>query len=1481
MNVGGGFGLRYAAASLLLAIAVLLSGATSALAGPNARIVHTIVKKHNVAPQMGRDLWFTMIQNYGGNTGDKYYNLYVASPMQTNIYVNMANQATKVLPVQPFGVASFNIPLSWEMTKSAIVVPNAIHVWSTDGDICAYLMSHNDYTSDGMYIIPAIGWGKDNVVAAYNALYEGGGAYVFDEPSEFALIANQDNTICTITPSCDIRIESSPKSCRTCLAHSKGIPFVEILNKGDAVQYETISAQDAENYDMTGTIIHSTNPVGVVGGSQCPNIPMGYPYCDHVCEMIPPTRTWADTYISAPFYPANPGKQWSSFLVIGTAANQIIYRDDPVVGHTQYCILGAQFSTYLRDDIDQPSKWFSDQPFLLVQYINSSTYPDGVNSQGDPAEVVINPVEQWTKTVVFQTPISIGNQSPFKNYVNILVNNNAVKSTKFMGKGIAGSTHLAVDADYSVYRIGGLKPGAYEVTSDSGVGVYIYGYGYDESYAWAGSFGTGTFNSPDTVPPVVIPDGECFHAHVFLSDTTKAPEPVASKLGYIRLDTIYNMAYQRDDPNWQEGVGKDSSFYDMFVLDSTKPAILVISIFDIAGNESIITSTYQPQFAALVPPATDFGIGKLITGPAVIMYDTIINKGTVPFSFNDLHLVIGGASGFTLVNPDLSPLAVGEKRIVEISFIPQVPTTSYDTLVFGDPCLKQQVIVYGTGGGADFRITNYDYGTLQIYDAANAGVPPNGPVVKFSDSAVNNPMPKASLSTHIVNLSKTQAIVITSIVSDDPHFVLDPSVKLPFTIDPLDGSKYAGDTTVNFIFTPTAVGSLTFPWHATSSSVGGDGKPLGPRNAKLTGAAAMAGQQLFRDTVITLSCAAAGDMIHIQDTLLATGTLGADITNVTHTADKDPNWTGFVAFLQNGNIADFSKNPEHLNQSDLLIVAEDFHETPGITKSYYDTITATTANGGSLTVHATINLVYREATVSQVPLTFAMAPYKGAAPPPQSFTIQNTAQTEVIVKNVHFPATPPGKYDAAFTITPSMPLPAALQAGQTLTVTLNFDPSISSDPLQTATMLVDYDGVEYPCAQNAIPLASAGTYLGAAAIQLTSTPTPILACDNQNVTLQVQNTTVQDPKGPQKEFVKTITVTGPDAALFTFNPATYVGQEFDAGTFLPVTLVFDPSGAAPSIASATTYNATVNVDLTTNRNDALSLQATTLHQDISGIAQGIQVAVASNFGQSQNIVNGNEAAASNSALISMPVNVTATGLTGSLSTRGINGVSLVYVFNSDLLDIVKGDIKGAFAGVNGWTVDPSSKLVMDSRRPTTGINFADTLYLLLDGASPLNDQMPTLGSLNYRVTLTDSLHMATDVTLASMTLLKDGAPPTSGCVATQVTGGNFNIILHCGNQILMDYMNGNTNFLFAQPATPNPATGGHITISYANREETHLTLAFTDELGHEVMRPMDNVDHESGSWQITCDVSKLASGNYTYRLTDGKRTISKQFVIQK
>jgi len=472
--------------------------------------------------------------------------------------------------------------------------------------------------------------------------------------------------------------------------------------KGQAIQYKCTHAQDVDNYDVTGTILHSNLPIGVVAGSQCPNIPMDKPYCDHVCEMIPPIRTWATTYYTTPFFqpPGMTGHDFYSICVVGTKPGQTIYRYDAEGGDHIFCQIDNKYGYYRTPDVLNASKFHSKDPFLLVQYINSSTYPDDVNGQGDPAEIVVNPAENFTKTAIFQIPKSEGSiTATYSSYVNIIVNVDAIKHTTIDGKVITSYTHRPVDGKYEIYRIPGLRPGSHIVQSDSLCGTYIYGYGYDESYGWTGSFGTGTYGSQDTLAPLARPFGQCYTARVPILDPDTGTRQ--SKLFLMRLDSINNMGYSLD-AGWVEGKGLDSTLYDMQVVDLTKDAILVVTAFDAAGNSTTITSTYTPVTADIEPPLTNFGKGNM-NGTPITMYDTIINTGKTNFDFSDLRLKLGD-QGFTLVNVDRTPLKPGERRPIQINFVPTLTQTVTDTIVFGDPCIEMKVAVIGNGGASDFFV---------------------------------------------------------------------------------------------------------------------------------------------------------------------------------------------------------------------------------------------------------------------------------------------------------------------------------------------------------------------------------------------------------------------------------------------------------------------------------------------------------------------------------------------------------------------------------------------------------------------------------------------------------------------------------------------------------------------------------------------------------------------------------------------------------
>ena len=714
--------------SILLASALMLAafGVTGSHAQSTALIHHKIVKAQNSPPSAGRDFWFAAPSNeWGIEQIGTYIKVYITSSNNCTAYVSsqylggVAGYSAKVA-VTAYETSTFTVPSFWEMESSGIPENKAIHVYSTTADLSVYFMSNQYQSGDGSYIIPTIGWGKDYVVAAYGSLFASDGLGTYDLPSECAIVANQDNTTFEITPSCD---------CRQCtdgnfygdansgiVVYPNGEPQTFQLNRGQCMQFMPIQASDDSNYDMTGTIIHANQPVGVIGASSDPEIPAGFPRPNFVCEMMPPVRTWGETYYASnPIQP--PGetdKDKARYLFISSVSGQTINRAKMLLPASMKNVLSPINLEFIG------MSWNLERSFIAiihsssVWYLNSATYPDHRDGLGDPAESIIAPKEQYTKSVIFQTPLSVKNIVPYDDYANIIINVHEANRILFDHKNINGYGAQSIDGEWEVVNIPHIAPGVHTVTnSDSGVGVHVYGYGFNESYAWGTQSSTGTFNSPDTIAPLVDTQGACLNAFIHVSDSGLLPSgQKQSGLGEIRLDTQVNMNFQVDN-DWIEGSGADSSGYTMNVIDPTRPAILVIEVYDLAGNVSTITSVYEPEIDSIKPPLQNLGITLAGSNVPNIKFDTIYNTGNrYSFDFSALQMLYGNR-GFTLFDStggplDKSPLQPEHRRLIMIKFLAIEPTLVVDSIIFGNACFYEDhnVAVIGGGGGNDFLVTS-------------------------------------------------------------------------------------------------------------------------------------------------------------------------------------------------------------------------------------------------------------------------------------------------------------------------------------------------------------------------------------------------------------------------------------------------------------------------------------------------------------------------------------------------------------------------------------------------------------------------------------------------------------------------------------------------------------------------------------------------------------------------------------------------------
>ncbi len=696
-------------------------------------ITSTVTSEVRQNTGYGRDFWFCIPQNSSdGDNAQKYFNVYVTSFRNTTVHFQRQGSPEVKKPVTANKVTIFTTPtplkpsndfgLDAELTSSGdIEINKAIHIWSDDADLSVSFLSRVPYSSDGMYVIPTIGWGKEYVVGSYASNVALPQQY--DAPSEFAIVANQSGTSVQITPTQDIRKTGQPDF----ILHPKGITFSERLEKGECVQYKVTRAKD-ESWDVSGTIITSNNTVGVIGASTCPYIEPTDQACDFIMEMMQPITSWSNVYYTAPF----AGRKYGGdgFLLVGTKDSQIVYQNGGSVTK-----INKFQPIYLYDnDLNTAIAWTSDAPFMLCQYVLGTLHKApsiGNRNQGDPAYVVINGADQFTKKVLFQIPTIIpgSGQTTFtNNYVNILTDSNAYQEKKIVYDGVVvapgtapppnvkfiqkftipNSILIALRIVYNV-GVGALGgEGAHLVTSTKGISVYTYGYNTDDSYAWSGHLGVHSVNDPDSIPPVATTTGSCFCRSVSILDKGAKQSGLSSFV----VDTVSNMFFFPDS-TFTPGSGRDSAYYKMCIIDSSFEAYLAVNIFDIAGNLTKVTSTYQPKLLVFTPSTLNFG--KVDSGSVKYLYDTILNTGKIPYPISSAILHLRNDNiGFSIdsIGADgiLSP---ANGRIIRIKYLPLRKRASHDTLTLGETCQYFSLELIGNND-PDFSVTSYDFGCIDL-----------------------------------------------------------------------------------------------------------------------------------------------------------------------------------------------------------------------------------------------------------------------------------------------------------------------------------------------------------------------------------------------------------------------------------------------------------------------------------------------------------------------------------------------------------------------------------------------------------------------------------------------------------------------------------------------------------------------------------------------------------------------------------------------
>lgn len=405
----------------------------------------------------GKDFWLMYTTN---TTSTATLTLFITSDVNTSGTISGATFSTISFTVTANTVTSVSMPNPLHTHTNDVIDNKGIHIVAND-DITVYGLNRANASTDAYLGYPTDVLGNNYMILTYKNTN-------IVNAVQLGIVATQDNTTVTITPSV------------TTGSRTAGTPYSITMNQGQAYQLVNTSAAPA---DLTGTTISSDKPIGVFGAHQCANIPQGYTFCDHVCEMLPPTTTYGTRFGTVPLKSRSNGDTWR---FMASEDNTVV----TINGTPQTAINKGK---YIETILTTQSFVTSDKPILAAQYANGSSFS---GNPGDPFFMLVPPLEQFLPGYTLTTVSGFAT-----HYVNLVVPNSITGSVVMDGSPLSASLFTAIGSSgFSGAQIT-VASGSHTFTAPLPFGAFQYGFNTNDSYGYPGG---QSFSPVATVSSLVI-----------------------------------------------------------------------------------------------------------------------------------------------------------------------------------------------------------------------------------------------------------------------------------------------------------------------------------------------------------------------------------------------------------------------------------------------------------------------------------------------------------------------------------------------------------------------------------------------------------------------------------------------------------------------------------------------------------------------------------------------------------------------------------------------------------------------------------------------------------------------------------------------------------------------------------------------------------------------------------------------------------------
>ncbi|OGU17143.1 MAG: hypothetical protein A2X61_07910 [Ignavibacteria bacterium GWB2_35_12] len=687
---------------------------------------------------VGTEFWLTFIPCWETTGAKNDLKLYISSGVETVVTVEIPGKGyVRQQKTIPNDIIEFTLSPSigqpYRKTDAQPPEPddvytgNGIHVYAED-PIIVYGVTRYLYTSDGYLGVPLSSLGKDYIVASWadpanNDPTSPNPQYL---TSYTAVTAAYDQTRVRFTL-------GGTSSTRTAGNMTPGETKQWILYKGDVLLFGSIG----KHSDLSGSRIRANKPVSVISGSFCAYIPENTPACDFIIEMELPTHTWGTEYHVTKII----DRLKNSFIkIFPKESGTKIYRDG--IQLTSLSTGGGLESTgWLRMRVDQgdprPIIISGDKPISVTQY-NPGQLDDGIYS--DPFQLILTPLEQYQREIVFNTPGIKGGSGFTSNYINLVyraaddgtipddLEFAHVQGGVFIWKKLSSIdpnpgqqfSILVNGKKYYCKTITLPGDGVYKIRANDPFAAYAYGFSSFDSYGFPTSVALGDLEKPDTIPPDPIWILECDGTIKGATVEDMPRNNDRSNLSQIILLSEQSFNYKMTYKDFMPGEDA-STEWKAWVVDKNRDGRAVIIFTDRRGNDTIITINYYAVKLAIRP---DLDFGMLPIGAVVEKDAWVINESSQSAVMLDSLSLKYNNQGFEVFGLNLPYLLQPLDSVpIKVRFTATINGEFRDSVGVGDTCFFNfESLVKANVGSAIINVTYHDFGDVVVNHTANGQI---------------------------------------------------------------------------------------------------------------------------------------------------------------------------------------------------------------------------------------------------------------------------------------------------------------------------------------------------------------------------------------------------------------------------------------------------------------------------------------------------------------------------------------------------------------------------------------------------------------------------------------------------------------------------------------------------------------------------------------------------------------------------------------